>query len=99
MTNNEPTQSGRNVFQRQYHSPNVQQPQGGVRQDNPAPPRERAASPQPVTVEKDARTHQTNNKTSRSQKRSSSKRKTVPAMFWLKPGVKAELERIAQQQG
>lgn len=99
MVNTVHTQPSQNVFQRRSYGANGQQPQGGVWQDNHPPPRERAASHQPVTVEKDARTHHMETKTSRTQKRYSSKRKTVHLMLWVKPVVKAELERIAQQEG
>ncbi len=92
-------QSSQDIFSQRSDAPTVQQPLSGVRQDNPTHPRERIASPQPVAVPKDMRTqeiHPLNNKIPRSQKRLTSKRKTVPAMFWLKPGVKAELERVAR---
>jgi hypothetical protein len=36
---------------------------------------------------------------SRIQKRSSTKRKTVHLALWVKPGVKAEIERIADSNG
>ena len=99
LPNTQRTQSSRNVFTPQSHRANAQQPLRGVRQDKNAPKRERAASHQPVTIEKDMRTHHMNNNTTRSQKRYSNKRKTVPIMLWVKPVVKTELQRIAEQEG
>jgi len=99
MTSTEPTQSSHNVFQRQDHSPNGQQSQSDVRQDNPAPQRERTASPQPASLKKDTRAHALNTNSHRSQNKSSPKRKTVPVQLWVKPVVRAELKRIAEQEG
>src|ERR1700731_4674881 len=98
MVNTAHTHLSQNTLPRRSNIPNVQQPRDGVWQDNPAPPRERAASPQPVTVENDARTRHMSTKTPRPQNRYSSKRKTVPLMSWVKPVVKTELQRIAEQE-
>src|SRR6266704_1094056 len=43
--------------------------------------------------------HQLNTNPSRSQKGNTSKRKTVPLMLWVNPRVKAELTRIAENEG
>jgi hypothetical protein len=99
MMNNSPAQLSQNSFYRRFHTPNGQQPRSGVGQDNPTPPRERAASHQPVTVTPPPRTQKVDTKHSRIQKRSSTKRKTVPVMMWVNPVVKAELARIAEQEG
>ena len=45
------------------------------------------------------RPHGMNRNTSRSQKRPTPKRKTVHLTLWVKPVVKAELERIAASEG
>jgi hypothetical protein len=93
------TQSEQDIFRQQSHAPTVEQPLGGVRQDNPTPPRYRIASHQPASVPTDMRAQTTqppNNKIPRSQKRPTSRRKTVPITIWLKPGVKAELERVTK---
>ncbi len=92
------TQSAQNIFDRRSNAPTVGQPLHGVWQDNPTPLRERIASAQPVTAPKNMQTHLSNTITPRSQKQSKAHRKTVPAMFWLKPGVKAELERVAKSK-
>src|SRR5712692_5127664 len=96
MSNTVHTQLSQNVFQRRLHPTNGQQPQGGVWQDNPAPPRARIASPQPASRKKDMRAQRMSTTTSRSQNRPTAKRKTVKLTLWVKPVVKAELERIAE---
>ena len=77
----------------------MQQLRGSVGQDKTVPQRVRVATTQPVTEKKDARTHDMKTNGSRTQKRSSSNRKTVHLALWVKPGVKAELERIAANEG
>src|SRR3989440_12812130 len=99
MVNTAHTQSSHNVFERQLHSANGQQPRRGVWQDNPTPPPARTASPQPAPRKKTMRPQQMNSNLSRSQNRPTTKRKTVHLTLWVKPVVKAELERIAEQEG
>jgi len=99
MEHTKHTQFSQNVFPQQSFSPNGVQPLRGVGQDKSAPQRDRIASRQPVTAQKELRSHQMNTNTSRSQKGNTSKRKTVPLMLWVKPRVKAELERIAESEG
>src|SRR6266446_197886 len=93
------TQSSQNVFERQSHSPNGQQPRSGVRQDKPLPSRARIASTQPASLKNMMRAHETERNSSRSQNRPTPKRKTVKLTVWVKPVVKAELERIAESEG
>ena len=99
MVNTAHTQSEQSVFERQQHTTHGQQPQSGVWQDNPTPRPARTASPQPAPHKKAMRPQQMNSKTHRSQNRSTAKRKTVHLTLWVKPVVKAELERIAEQEG
>src|SRR2546423_2286205 len=99
MSNINRTQFTQNSKPRQYSTANGQRSLRAGRQDNTTPPRERAATRQPVTVEKDARTRQMETPFPRTQKRYSSKRKTMPVMLWVKPVVKSELQRIAEQEG
>jgi hypothetical protein len=99
MLNNQHTPLSQNGFSQQPYSPNVQQPLGGVRQDKPRAPTARIASPQPAPLKKVMRPHQVNNNPFRSQKRPTPKRKTVHLTLWVKPVVKAELERTAEQEG
>jgi len=99
MVNTAHTQLSQNVFQRRFHTSNGQQPRRGVGQDNPAPPRARIASPQPASLKKDMRAQRMGTTNSRSQNRPNVKRKTVKLTLWVKPVVKAELERIAESEG
>src|SRR2546429_2792903 len=99
MVNTAHTQSLHNVFERQRHSANGQQPRRGVWQDNPTPHAARRASPQPAPHKKAMRPQTMNSNPHRSQNRPTAKRKTVHLTLWVKPVVKAELERIAEQEG
>src|SRR5438874_6379154 len=99
MVNNEPVQLSQNVFEQHAHSANGQQPRRGVWQDNPTPHAARRASPQPAPPKNGMRPQEMNSKTHRSQNRPTAKRKTVHLTLWVKPVVKAELERIAEQEG
>src|SRR6266446_769907 len=99
MENTKPAHFTPNGFTHQSYSPNVQQPLSGVRQDKPRPTSARTASLQPAPLEKVMRPHEMNSNSSRSQKQSTPKRKTVHLTLWVKPVVKAELERIAEREG
>jgi hypothetical protein len=70
-----------------------------VGQDKGAFLRERTASRQPAPQEKLMRPQQMNRNTSRSQNKPTPKRKTVHLTLWVKPVVKAELQRIAEREG
>jgi hypothetical protein len=99
MLNNHHTHFSQNVFERQSHTPNSQQLRRNVRQDKPHPPRARIASLQPAPHKNIMRPHHVNNNPFRSQNRPIPKRKTVHLTLWVKPVVKAELERIAEREG
>src|SRR6059058_3274355 len=99
MMNTAHTQSEQSVFERQLHTANGQQPRGGVWQDNPTPRAARTASPQPAPPKKAMRPQEMNSNRHRSQNRPTAKRKTVHLTLWVKPVVKAELERIAESEG
>jgi hypothetical protein len=88
-----------NVFEPQSQHATIQQPRRGVWQDKPRPARDRTASQQPAPPLKDMRPQETNSNPARSQKRSSPKRKTVHLTLWVKPIVKAELQRRASREG
>jgi hypothetical protein len=70
-----------------------------VRQDNPAHPRARTATPQPAPHTNVSRAQTIQTPHPRSQTRPNTSRKTVHLTLWVKPVVKAELERIAEQEG
>jgi len=99
MVNTVHTQSERSVFERPAHTANGQQPRNGVWQDNPTPHTARTASPQPDPRQNHLRPQRLNRNTSRSQKRPTATRKTVHLTLWVNPVVKAELERLAEQEG
>ncbi len=99
MPDNLPNTPIRNVFVPQSRTPTVQQPRRGVGQDKPRPPHDRTASTQPAPPPKVMRPHETNSNSARSQKRSTPKRKTVHLTLWVKPTVKAELQRRAGRDG
>src|ERR1700694_5229409 len=98
MVNNEHAQSSQNVFQRQSHTANGQQPRGSVGQDKGVPTFDRVASYQPASLRKGMRSHEMETKNSRSQNHSNAKRKTVPLQLWVHPLVKAEIQRTAEQE-
>jgi hypothetical protein len=70
-----------------------------VVQDKTALTRGRAASVQPAPRQKAAQSRALHNKTPRSKKHGSSKRQTVHLILWVKPIVKAELQRRAEREG
>jgi hypothetical protein len=88
-----------NVFLRQSHSAIRQQQNLGVRQDKGALKRARIATNQPAPRGKVTRSQALNNDTPRSQNKPKPKRKTVHLTLWVKPVVKAELKRLAGQEG
>ncbi len=99
MPSNAHTHPEQIVLPRRSQTRSVQQPQRGVWQDNPAPPRARAASPQPGSPQKDPRSRQLPPTIPRSVKPTNRKRKTVQLVLWVKPVVKGEIQRIAEQEG
>ena len=99
MTSNGKPHFSKNVFQNQTKSFSQPQTHGDVVQDKTARTRGRAATNQPEPREKPARLRGMSNPTTRSKKHGSSKRKTVQLILWVKPIVKAELQRLAAQEG
>jgi hypothetical protein len=98
MQNTVHTQSERNSVRRQLQHARQVTTLRSVRPDNPAPPRARTTTPQPASLPTDPRsqTLQTNHphKTTLLQ----STRKTVQLVLWVRPVVKAELQRLAEQE-
>jgi len=99
MPNNQRAQLSPNSVPRRLQRPELVTPVRGVGQDNPASPHARTATPQPASPQKDLRSRQLHTSFPRSQKRHTPKRKTVQLVLWVKPVVKAELERIAEGEG
>jgi hypothetical protein len=78
--------------------PNGVTPVRRVRQDKGAEYRARIASSQPASPTRAMRAHALKTNTPRSQNKPKPKRQTVQLTIWLKPRVKAELQRIAMQE-
>src|SRR5437667_4690484 len=97
MSNTNHAQFAQNSQQVQDNTHSVPQPPGGVWQDNPTPPRVRAAVSQPVTPKKNARTHQMDTNPLRSPNHSR-KRQTVQIAAWAKPSLKAEVQPRAEKE-
>src|SRR5438128_12682974 len=98
MSNTNHAQFAENSLRAQDSTHSVPQPLGGVWQDNPTPPRVRAAVSEPVTPKKNARTHQMDTHSPRSPNHSR-KRQTVQIAAWVKPSLKAEVQRLAEKEG
>ena len=83
------------------HSPQklAERPLAGVRQDKDRNSCDRAASRQPAAVNKFTRSLATSRKSARSQNASADNLRSVPVQVWVCPIVKAELLRIASQDG
>ena len=99
MSNIHPIQISQTIFPRRSSTRSVQQPRSGVGQDNPTPPPARAASPQPAPPKKDMRPTPKETNTARTQQGRAKQRKTVHLTLWVRPVVKAELQRIAESEG
>jgi hypothetical protein len=99
MASNGKPQLLRQIFSQQSKGGVAVASNASVRQDKTARQRGSPASPQPEPPQKAAQSQPLNNNPQRSKKHGSSKRKTVHLILWVKPIVKAELKRIAQQEG
>jgi hypothetical protein len=99
MENTQPAHFGDNGLPPQFSATGGVTTLRRVGQDKSAPQRERIASTQPASLKKVTRSHHLNTNPSRSQKQSSTNRKTVPLTLWVEPGVKAEIERRAASEG
>ena len=99
MANTVPPHFSQNVFLQQSHAVINHQPNLGVRQDKRANFSARIASQQPASLKKVMRAQQLKKDTSRSQNKPIPKRKTIQLTLWVKPIVKTELKRLAEQEG
>jgi hypothetical protein len=99
MENTQPAQFVTNGLPRQSSATVGATTLRRVGQDKGAFLRERTASAQPAPQETLMRPQQMNRNTSRSQNNPTPKRKTVHLTLWVKPVVKAELQRLAEQEG
>ncbi len=99
MTNNENTHSTQKTLPRRSNTAKLQQPRSGVWQDNPTLPPARTATKQPAPPKKGMRPTLKDVFSTRARTSTGKSRKTVHLTLWVKPVVKAELERIAEQEG
>jgi hypothetical protein len=99
MANTVQPHFSQNVFLNQSHPVIKQQQNLGVRQDKRANFSARIASQQPASLKKVMRAQQLKKDTPRSQNKPNPKRKTVQLTLWVKPIVKTELKRLAEQEG
>jgi hypothetical protein len=99
MANTVQPHFSQNVFLNQSHSVIKQQQNLGVRQDKRASFSTRIASGQPASLKKVMRAQQLKKDTPQSQNKPNPKRKTEQLTLWVKPIVKTELKRLAEQEG
>jgi len=99
MTNNEHAHNPQKVLPRRSHTAKLQQTLHVVRQDNPAHPPAPSASPQPAPRKNITRPAPKVVNISRTHQKINRRRKDVKLDLWVKPGVKAELQRIAKEKG
>src|SRR3954449_13541554 len=91
-----------NIFLQQNHAVSSLRSRCDVRQDKSAALRGRVASAQPERPAPVLRAHQEESQPPRTQNTTTHQRKTVPLTLWVKPCVKAEVQRLVQleeQQG
>ncbi len=99
MRNNIPKDSSHNVFQYRSHSSKLKRPLGGVRQDKRAESGARVASKQLGAVKEVQRAEHLYSFESHLQNKNEHKNKLIKLDLWVKPIVKAELQRIAKREG
>src|SRR4051794_10121296 len=85
-----------NIFLQQNHSVSSLRSQSDVRQDKSAALRGRVASAQPERPAPVMRSHPEVSQPPRTQNTTTDKRKTVPLTLWVKPFIKAEVQRLVE---
>jgi len=85
-----------NIFLQQNHSVSSLRSRSDVRQDKSAALRGRVGSVQPERPAPVMRSHQEENQPPRTQNNTTINRKTVPLTLWVKPFVKAEVQRLVE---
>src|ERR687891_235315 len=88
-----------NIFQNQSNGVLSQTLDASVRQDKARIASARTGTPQPAAVQTPRRAKGLNRNTPRSTNRNSAKTTTVHLDLWVNPIVKAELQRLAAQEG
>src|SRR4051812_39279095 len=85
-----------NIFPHQQSATGGERPQHGVWQDKSAALGGRVASVQPERPVAVLRARQAERQPPRTQNTTTHQRKTVPLTLWVKPCVKAEVQRLVQ---
>jgi hypothetical protein len=88
-----------NIFLQQNHSVSSLRSQSDVRQDKSAFLAHRTASVQPASDEKVMLSQQVNSNPPHSPEQPSRQQKAVVITLWVKPELKTELKRVAEQDG
>jgi hypothetical protein len=99
LPDNKTPQTQQNIYTNQSQPTKNKEAPRNVRQDKRATQRTRIASAQPARQDIVVRAHHLNNNTERVQNRHVAKRRTVQITLWVNPIVKAELQRLAEQEG
>src|SRR3954470_9851232 len=85
-----------NIFIQQKDAVSSLRSRSDVRQDKSAALRGRVGSVQPERPAPVMRSHQEENQPPRTQNNTTINRKTVPLTLWVKPFVKAEVQRLVE---
>ena len=99
MPNTAPPQLSRFSVPRRLLQPPEATTLRSVRQDNPAPDPAPPATPQPAPLQKETRTAPIERDTNTTQQKKIQIGKDVQLNLWVRPVVKAELERVAKREG
>ncbi len=99
MSNIHSVQSAQNRLPRRLQHPEQVTTVRSVWQDNPAPPTRPPATPQPAPPKKDTRTAPKNTQTNSTYQKKANRGKDVQLNLWVRPVIKAELERVAKREG
>ena len=99
MASNGKPQLIRNVFLLRSNGAAATKPAVQVRQDKDRFSSDLIGTAQPASVKQAKRSHPTNPKNTRSQNRPVPKTRAVHLNLWLQPIVKAELQRLVEQEG
>jgi len=99
MVNTAHTQLSRNSVPRRLQPPQLVTTVRGVWQDNPAPTAAPPASPQPAPPKEEIRTVPKKLQTTDTHHKGNRLKKDIQLNLWVRPVVKAELERVAKREG
>src|SRR5437762_1684853 len=98
MTNTVHTQFTQNSLPRRLQHSEVVTTLRSVGQDNPAPPPAPSPMPQPAPRQKDTRTAPKDAQTQSPHRKKTRLGKDIQLNLWVRPVVKAELERVAKRE-